>query len=247
MDFIKYSLKLAKRAIGNTSPNPPVGAVVVKDNSVLAEGWTQPAGGPHAEIIALDLAGSKAKGATLFVSMEPCNYQGLTPPCTKAIIQSGIVEVYVAIIDKNPLINGNGIKELRDAGLKVHLATVTTMAEELVEAHNKFQLTGLPFITVKFAMSLDGKIATKNKDSKWITGAKARSVGHKLRQISDSIMVGVNTIVTDDPKLTYRDEHGQPFNRQPIRIIMDSNGRTPPDSQIFQSNSKILILTTDSG
>ena len=231
MDFIQYSLKLAQRARGNTSPNPPVGAVVVKDNSILAEGWTQPIGGPHAEVVALDLAGSKAKGATLFVSLEPCNYQGRTAPCTKAIIQSGIVEVYVALIDKNPLVNGNGIKELREAGLKVHVMTVTSMAEELVEAHNKFQLTGLPFITVKFAMSLDGKTATRNKDSKWITGEKARNLGHELRQISDSIMVGVNTILTDDPKLTSRDEHGQSFKRQPVRIIMDSKGCTPPDSR----------------
>lgn len=244
MDFIKSALSLASKAIGNCSPNPPVGAVLVKDGTVVGEGWTQPPGGPHSEVVALRQAGAKSKGSTLYVTLEPCCYFGRTPPCTRAIIEAGVAEACVSIIDPNPKVSGRGIAELRDAGIKVSLQRPNRKASELIEAHKKYITTGLPLVTLKYAMTLDGKIATKSGDSKWITGEEARRYVHKLRASADAIMVGVGTILSDNPRLTARDENDSPLKRQPIRIVVDNSGRTPRTAQIFSEPGNSIIATT---
>ena len=218
---------------------------MVKDGAIVGEGWTQPPGKAHAEIVALDQAGPRARGTSLFVTLEPCCYYGRTPPCTKAIVEAGVREVYVGLIDRNPLVNGKGLRELREAGLRVQVLGRSRRLTEMVQAHTKFVTTGLPFITAKFAMTLDGKIASKGGDSKWITGEKARRFVHELRMTSDAVMVGANTILQDDPQLTARDGNDEPLERQPLRIIVDSGLRTPADARVFREPGKNLIFTTE--
>jgi len=246
MDYMQRALALARQALGNTSPNPAVGAVIVRDGVIVGEGQTQPAGSWHAEIMALRQAGEAAQGATMYVSLEPCCHYGRTPPCTQAVIAAGITEVQLATLDPNPTVSGRGRAELEAAGIKTHIGEREEEARELNEAYFKFITTRLPFVTAKFAMSLDGKIATKTGDSKWITGEEARRYAHSLRRISDAIIVGVNTIIADDPQLTAREdtEASVHANRQPWRVIVDSRGRTPPSARIFQMPGKTLIAVT---
>ncbi len=239
MDYMAHALSLAKVALGNTSPNPAVGAVIVKDGTIIGEGYTQPPGSPHAEVVALNEAGERAKGATMYVTLEPCCHFGRTPPCTKAIIDAGINDVHIAIIDPNPLVSGKGKAELEAAGIEISLGEHEEEARELNEAYIKFITTGLPFTTVKFAVSLDGKLATRTGDSKWISGDESRGYVHRLRRISDAIMVGVNTVIVDDPLLTARG--GGEIERQPLRVIVDSQGRTPLSARVFQSPGRTLL------
>jgi diaminohydroxyphosphoribosylaminopyrimidine deaminase/5-amino-6-(5-phosphoribosylamino)uracil reductase len=242
MDYMKIAISLAKLALGQVSPNPAVGAVIVQNNEIIGKGYTQPPGLAHAEIIALKEAGQKAKGATMYVTLEPCCHYGKTPPCTQAIIAAGIKEVYVAMIDPNPLIAGKGIKELKKAGIKIKLGECAKEAGEITESYLKFITTGIPFITTKYAMSLDGKIATRSGDSKWISSEESRRYVHYLRYTSDAIMVGVNTVLTDDPQLTSRCSfNGGTTRKQPLRVIVDVNGRTPKTARIFNEPGKVLL------
>ena len=196
MDYMEQALSLAKLALGQASPNPAVGAVVVNKDKVVGQGYTQPAGSHHAEIMALDKAGEQARGGVLYVTLEPCCHFGRTPPCTKAITAAGISEVHLATLDANPLVSGRGKEELERHVIKVHVGEHEETAREINEAYTKFITTGMPFITAKFAMSLDGKIASKDGDSKWISGEEARKKVHSLRYTHDAIMAGVNSIST---------------------------------------------------
>ncbi len=245
MDYMDRALSLAKLALVHASPNPSVGAVIVKDGLIVGEGYTQPPGSSHAEVVALQQAGEKARGATMYVTLEPCCHYGRTPPCTKAIIEAGIAEVHLSIIDPNLQVCGRGKAELEAAGIKTHVGEHEETAQELNEAYIKFVATGLPFVLAKFAMSLDGKIATKTGDSKWISGEQSRRYVHSLRSQVGAIMVGVDTIIKDDPQLTARAglEGGQ-LEKQPLRVVVDSTGRTPPSARVLHLPGKTLIATT---
>ena len=242
MDYMQRALSLARLALGHSSPNPAVGAVIVKNQLIVGEGYTQPPGSAHAEIMALRQAGEAARGATLYVTLEPCCHYGHTPPCTQATIAAGIAEAHAAMIDPNPLVCGRGISELEAAGIKTFLGEHKEEALEINEAYVKFITTGFPFVTAKFAMSLDGKIATKTGDSKWISNEESRRYVHCLRHQVDAITVGIETILKDDPQLTARaGKEGGQTEKQPLRVIIDSKGRTPLSARIFQSPGKILI------
>jgi diaminohydroxyphosphoribosylaminopyrimidine deaminase/5-amino-6-(5-phosphoribosylamino)uracil reductase len=244
MNFMEQAISLAKLAQGNVSPNPAVGAVLVKDNVVVGQGFTQPPGGPHAEIVAISQAKEKAQGSTLYVTLEPCCHFGRTPPCTHAIIASGISEVHMAMIDPNPAVNGKGKKELENSGIPTFLGEHAEEALQINEAYTKYITTGLPFVTVKFAMSLDGKIAATSGDSKWITNAESRQFAHSLRYLHDAIMAGVNTVLADDPHLTTRSAGGRggTTGRQPLRIIIDGKGRAPQDARLFHESGKPILV-----
>lgn len=240
---MERALSLARRALGTTSPNPAVGAVVVRDGIVVGEGHTQPPGQSHAEIGALTQSGALAKGATLYTTLEPCCHFGRTPPCTDAIIASGVARVVSAAIDPNPLVAGRGLRALRDAGIVAEHQPLAA-AEELYEAFGKHIRTGLPFVVAKFAMSLDGKIATYTGDSKWVTGPLARQEVHRMRRECDAIMVGINTVLADDPQLTARDENGAPMGRQPLRVILDSHCRTSPEARMLGEPGETLVVSS---
>ncbi len=244
MDYMEQALSLARLALGQVSPNPAVGAVLVKNDTVIGKGYTQPPGSSHAEIVAISEAGDDAIGSILYTTLEPCCYYGRTPPCTKAIIEAGISEVHIAMIDPNLLINGKGKEELEKAGIKVVFGEHKRKAEELNEAYIKYQLTGLPFITVKYAMSLDGKIATYTGDSKWISGEESRHFVHNMRYINDAIMAGVNTVLADDPHLTARcgGGRGGTAKEQPLRIIIDGTGLTPVTANVFSEPGESLLV-----
>ena len=238
---MRRAVSLARQALGSTSPNPAVGAVVVKNGEIVGEGFTQPAGEDHAEIVALREAGPRANGATLYVTLEPCNHFGRTPPCTDAIIDAGISAVQVAIVDPNPAVSGGGVERLESDGIPTHLGAESAAVRRQLEAWLKLVTTGRPFITAKFAMSLDGKISTHTGDSKWITGDKARWHVHKMRARSDAVMVGIGTALADDPRLTARDERGNPLARQPLRVIVDSRGRLPATARLLVEPGETLI------
>ena len=241
MNYMRRAVSLARQALGSTSPNPAVGAVVVKNGEIVGEGFTQPAGEDHAEIVALREAGPRANGATLYVTLEPCNHFGRTPPCTDAIIDAGISAVQVAIVDPNPAVSGGGVERLESDGIPTHLGAESAAVRRQLEAWLKLVTTGRPFITAKFAMSLDGKISTHTGDSKWITGDKARWHVHKMRARSDAVMVGIGTALADDPRLTARDERGNPLSRQPLRVVVDSRGRLPATARLLSEPGKTLI------
>jgi len=242
MDYMEHALSLAKLALGHASPNPAVGAVVVKEEVIVGEGYTQPPGSHHAEVVALQQAGEKARGATMYVTLEPCSYYGRTPPCSQAIAAAGIAEVHLSIVDPNPLVCGRGKAELEAAGVRTFLGEYEEEARGINESYIKFVTSGVPFVLAKFAMSLDGKIATKTGDSRWISGEESRRYVHGLRHQVDAIMVGVNTIIADDPQLTARaGREGGKAEKQPLRIIVDSRGRTPPTARVLQMPGKTLV------
>ncbi|MDD5190601.1 MAG: bifunctional diaminohydroxyphosphoribosylaminopyrimidine deaminase/5-amino-6-(5-phosphoribosylamino)uracil reductase RibD [Dehalococcoidales bacterium] len=240
------AISLAMLAMGHVSPNPAVGCVIVKNGAVVGKGYTQPPGSAHAEIVALTEAGELAKGATLYTTLEPCCHYGRTPSCTKAVINAGIKEVHAAMLDPNPVVCGKGKEELETAGIKVILGECAEQAADITAAYTKYITTGEPFITAKFAMSLDGKIATRTGDSKWISSEESRRFVHYLRYTSDAILVGVNTILVDDPQLTYRlCTRGGIAKRQPLRIILDTLGQTPVTSRIFHEPGSVLMAVGD--
>ena len=242
MDYMKQALALAGEALGTTSPNPAVGAVLVNDGQVVGEGCTQPPDQAHAEVVALKQAGDRARGAVLYVTLEPCCHQGRTPPCTSAIMAAGVAEVHMALGDPNPLVDGKGRHALEKAGIRVVVGEQEAAARKLTEAYLKYIRTRLPFVVAKFGASLDGKIATRTGDTRWITGEAARRRAHDdLRATSDAVMAGVGTVVADDPQLTARDGQGRPRDRQPLRIIVDSRGRTPVTARLFQEPGKVLL------
>ena len=242
MDYMAQALSLARLALGQVSPNPAVGALIVNNGEVVGQGYTQPPGSDHAEIVALKQAGKLARGGVMYVTLEPCCHYGRTPPCTRAIVAAGIREVHLATLDANHLVSGQGKEELEKAGIKVHLGEHEAEARQINEAYLKFITEGIPFVTAKFAMSLDGKIATRSGDSKWITSEAARKRVHHLRYTNDAIMVGVNTVLIDNPHLTVRcNSKSGTVKKQPLRVIVDSNGRTPLTARIFTEPGKTLL------
>ena len=240
-DYMELALSLAKRALGSTSPNPAVGAVVVKDGVIVGEGYTQPPGSAHAEVVALKQAGVNSSGAVMYVTLEPCCHFGRTPPCTQAIISSGISEIHIASLDPNPLVSGKGKAELEDAGIKTVLGEHKEEALELNEGYTKFITTGDPFVITKFAMSLDGKLATRTGDSRWISGEESRRYAHKLRRSVDAIIVGVGTVLADDPRLTVRAK-GQGKETEKLKVIVDSHGKTPLDARVLKGQTIIASI-----
>ena len=239
--YMGLALRLALKAKGKTSPNPLVGAVVVKDKRIIGNGYHAKAGLAHAEIIALDEAGKKAKGATLYVTLEPCAHTGRTPPCINRIIQSGIKEVVIGMIDPNPLNNGKGVLLLRQNNIKVKLGILSEQIKKINNVYIKYITTGIPFVTVKVAESLDGRIATFTGDSKWITSDKSRIFAHKIRKDYDAIMVGVNTVLRDNPRL-----NAVAAQKQLIKIIIDGNLSTPENANVFSGGAKVIIITLPS-
>ena len=243
MDYMEQAFSLAKLAVGQASPNPAVGAVVVKNNDVIVgQGYTQPPGSSHAEVVALQQAGEQARGGVMYVTLEPCCQYGRTRPCTQAIIAAGITEVHLAMLDPNPLVSGRGKDELEKKDIKIYMGEHEEEAKELNETYSKFITTGIPFVTAKFAISLDGKIATRSGDSKWISSDEARKYVHYLRYIADAIMAGVNTVLIDNPRLTSRcGGKGGTARKQPLRVIVDGKGRTPPTARLFSEPGKTLL------
>ena len=243
--YMKKAIALAKRATGRTSPNPLVGAVVVRKGEIVGTGYHHKSGEPHAEIIALERAGDLSRGAELYVNLEPCNHRGQTPPCTEAIIKAGIKRVFIAIRDPNPLVNGKGIAKLRENGIEVYEGLLKEEAFKINEIFFKYIHSKLPFVALKTAISIDGRIATKAGESRWITGEKARRHGHTLRNIHDAILVGIGTVKRDNPHLTCR-LPGKKV-RNPIRIILDSKLSIDYDARVFDSyiSAPIIIATTN--
>ncbi len=240
--WMRRALRLAARGRGHVSPNPLVGAVVVKRGRVVGEGYHQQVGGPHAEVHALRDAGGKARGATVYVTLEPCCHHGRTPPCTEALIAAGVARVVAAVGDPDPRVNGRGVKALRKAGIEVEVGVLEREARRLNEAYFKRVTTGLPFVSLKAAMSLDGKIATATGESKWITGEKARAFGHRLRAEHDAVLTGIETVLADDPELTVRLARG----RNPLRVVADSRARTPATARIIHADDRpAIIAVTD--
>jgi len=244
--FMGMALDLAGLGRGTATPNPMVGAVVVKDDKVVGKGWHKRPGTPHAEAIALEKSGAKAEGATLYVNLEPCCHTDkLTPPCTDAVIKSKVARVVIGMVDPNPKVAGKGIQALRDAGIEVETGVMHDRAEKLNRAFSKHIITGMPYVTMKVAQTLDGKIATSTGESRWITGLDSRRQGHLLREQADAIIVGIGTVLRDDPSLTTRlDDALNP--RDPHRIILDSQLRVPLDAKVLNvdSKAKTYIATT---
>lgn len=243
MKYMGQALSLARLALGQASPNPAVGAVVVKKRTVVGQGYTQPPGSHHAEVLALKQAGEAARGGVIYVTLEPCAHYGRTPPCTEAIISAGIKGVHMAMLDPNPIVSGRGKDELEKKGIKTYLGEDEEEAKGINEAYIKFITTGLPFVTAKFAISLDGKIATRKGNSRWISGPESRKYVHCLRYTSDAIMAGANTILADDPHLTTRCSGGKggTARKQPLRVIVDGEGRTPLTARVFSEPGETLL------
>ena len=233
--FMKMALALAEKGRGFTSPNPMVGAVVVKGGRVVGKGWHERVGGPHAEVNAIDDAGDDARGATIYVTLEPCNHTGRTPPCTRKIIEAGISRVVVAMPDPNPDVTGGGVECLRQAGIPVTSGICEDESRELSEIFIKFIQTKTPFVILKTASTLDGQIATRTGDSKWVTGEPARHFVHQVRHEVDAIMVGIGTVRADDPSLTTRLPDGR--GNDPIRIVLDTHLSIPETARILHLDS----------
>lgn len=237
------ALRLARRGLGRTAPNPAVGAVLVKDGKVVGKGYHRAAGEPHAEVEAIRSAGSEARGAELFVTLEPCNHHGRTPPCTDAIREAGISRVWYGMDDLNPGVRGGGARTLRDAGVEVIGHVIENRCRQINEVYLTNVTLHRPFVFLKLAMSLDGRIATKTGHSRWITCEESRRKVHRLRDRVSAIMVGIGTVIADNPSLTTRLPKGR--GRDPIRIVVDSSLRTPPAAAIFNpaSAAGVIIAT----
>ncbi len=241
---MQRALELAREAPEPTSPNPTVGAVIVaQDGSTVAEGVTHTPPGPHAEAVALAAAGGRARGATMYVTLEPCGHQGRTPPCTQAIIEAGIVEVHYAIADPDP-VGGGGHAALEAAGIRVVACEGEAEARRINEAFLKHRMTGLPFVIAKFAASLDGRIGAASGDSRWVSGPETRAWSHALRTRIDAIIVGSDTVIIDDPELTARPDD-RIAERQPLRVVVDTRGRIPPMARVLTGPAKTVIATSD--
>lgn len=242
---MQLAINLGQNAHFQAPPNPWVGCVIVKNNSIIGQGWTQRPGQAHAEVMALHQAQSQAKGATLFVSLEPCSHYGRTPPCSKAIIEAGIEEVYVAQLDPDLQVQGKGIQQLREAGIKVHVGLGEEEAKRNLVPYLYQRTTGLPYTILKAAISLDGRMAASDKNSKWITSQKAREDSHYLRASSQAIVVGSGTAEKDLPQLTVRlPELSLP--QQPLRVVLDATGKVKPQGPLFDRNlAPTAILTTE--
>ncbi|MDP3804868.1 MAG: bifunctional diaminohydroxyphosphoribosylaminopyrimidine deaminase/5-amino-6-(5-phosphoribosylamino)uracil reductase RibD [Candidatus Omnitrophota bacterium] len=239
--YMRNAISLARKATGKTGPNPVVGAVVVKGGRIVGAGYHKKAGLPHAEVNALKAAGKRAMGATLYVTLEPCDHFGKTPPCTEAVIKSGIKKVVIAMKDPNPVNNGRGIRKLKKYGISTYAGILQEEAVSMNKPYIKFITKGLPYVTIKAAGSLDGKIAARTGDSKWISSEASRRYVQGLRARADAVMVGVNTVIKDDPILMSWLKKA----KQPIRVIVDSRLRTPLNAKIFSriGQSPVIIAT----
>jgi diaminohydroxyphosphoribosylaminopyrimidine deaminase/5-amino-6-(5-phosphoribosylamino)uracil reductase len=247
--LMRRALALARQATGYTSPNPMVGCVIVRDGQILGEGRTQPAGQDHAEIQALKhcrAQGHDPRGATVYVNLEPCNHFGRTGPCAAALVEAGVARVVVGMIDPNPKVSGGGIATLRAANIAVDVGLLSRDSQALNQAFCKHILEKLPFVTLKVAQTLDGRTATHNGDSKWITGPEARRAAHRLRAEVDAIVSGVETVLADDPQFTVRDAPRRQGPQGPLRVIVDSHLRTPPSAKLFTEPGPRVILATTS-
>jgi len=243
--FMRLALRLARKGEGKTRPNPMVGAVVVKGKAIVGTGYHHRAGEPHAEVLALRQAGEKAKGATLYLNLEPCDHFGRTPPCTQAILKAGIQRVVAGMKDPNPLVSGRGIKRLKEAGVRVKVGICEGACQELNAAFGKSITTRTPWVILKAAVSLDGKAATRSGDSRWISSGASRRQVHRLRTRVDAVMVGIGTVRRDDPLLNIR-LPGRRTARQPLRVVIDSRLRIPLGSRIVRTAEDFptLVATT---
>lgn len=244
--FMRLALTLAERGRGRVSPNPLVGCVVVKDGEVIGEGWHASAGGPHAEVAALAAAGEGARGASVYVTLEPCDHHGRTPPCTEALLAAGVDRVVIATLDPNPLVDGRGVARLAGAGVRVEVGLLAREAEEQNEVFRVAQRERRPFVLYKTAMSLDGKIAVRTGRSRWITGEAARDRVHRWRDEFDAVAVGINTVLLDDPALTTRSGGG----RTPRKVVFDSVARTPTTARLFDEDpqgqpGRVTVFVTE--
>ena len=238
------ALEEARRALGWSSPNPAVGAVVVRDGAVVGAGRTQPAGGDHAELRALAAAGERASGATAFVTLEPCNHHGRTPPCTDALIEAGVAAVRYAVGDPDPHVSGAGRRRLEEAGIAVEVGDGADEAARLIEGYLHHRRTGRPFVIAKFAASLDGRIAASSGDSRWVSDLETLAWAHEQRPGLDAIVVGSNTVLVDDPQLTARPADSTAGVHQPLRVVVDSRGRVSEGARVLEGPSSTLIATT---
>ena len=236
---MELALKLAERGKGLTSPNPMVGCIIVKRGRVVGKGFHRKAGTEHAEVLAISEAGKKAANSTMYVTLEPCSHWGRTPPCTEKIVEAGVREVIIAMKDPNPLVDG--FLELKFRGLKTKIGILEKEARKLNEAFVKYMKTKKPFVMIKVAMSMDGKIATKSGDSKWITSKEARTYVHKLRTEVDAVMVGLNTVLRDNPELTPRLYKG----KDPVKIVVDSQLKIPKNCNLMKTPGMLIIATTN--
>ncbi len=240
MDYMIRAIQLARRGTYTAHPNPRVGCVIVGNNTVVGEGWHQVTGGPHAEAVALAAAGDKARGATAFVTLEPCSHTGRTPPCADALIESGVTRVVIGMMDPNPQVAGAGIKKLQDAGIAVESGVQEAEARKLNPGFISRMERGLPYVRAKLAVSLDGRTAMASGESKWITGEAARADVQRLRARSSAIVTGAGTVLSDDPSLTVRTEE---VAHQPLRVIVDSHLSAPAQSRIFSEKGNTVVVT----
>jgi diaminohydroxyphosphoribosylaminopyrimidine deaminase / 5-amino-6-(5-phosphoribosylamino)uracil reductase len=243
--FMNIALEEAARGLGRTHPNPAVGAILVKNGRVVARGYHPHAGAPHAEVAAIEAAGARARGADLYTTLEPCDHWGRTGPCSEAIIEAGVRRVVCASFDPNPLVNGRGLARLKRHGVEVMTGVLREKADALNRPFFKFIRTGMPWVTLKAAVTLDGKLATGTGDSRWVTGQEARGMVHRLRDRADVVMVGANTVIADDPRLTTRLPSGR--GRDPMRVVVDSHLRVPSSQKIFhlRSSAPTIVATVE--
>ncbi len=243
--IMRRALALARRGVGRTAPNPAVGCVIVRDDAMVGEGWHRKAGTPHAEIHALAAAGARAKNADVYVTLEPCAHFGKTPPCAEALVEAGVARVFAGMVDPNPRVSGRGLERLRAAGIGTAAGILEDDCRQVIEPFIKHVTTGLPFVTLKSALTLDGKIATASGDARWITNERSRRHVHRLRSQADAIMVGVGTVIADDPQLTSR----IPGGKDPLRVVVDSRLRIPPHARVLhlESRSKTVLATLVDG
>jgi diaminohydroxyphosphoribosylaminopyrimidine deaminase/5-amino-6-(5-phosphoribosylamino)uracil reductase len=238
------ALELAARAEGSVSPRPPVGCVLVTPSgAIVGEGHTHPQPGPHAEAAAITAAGSGARGATAYVTLEPCTKSSVSEPCADLLIAAGVASVVAGIRDPNPDVNGRGFRKLRAAGIEVRSGVLRERARALIEPFGKWVRTGKPFVTLKLAASLDGKVAARDGTSRWITGPEARAEVHDLRRRVDAVLVGSMTVVRDDPLLTHRNPGA--LGSQPLRVIIDGSGRSGVDARVFNNDAPTLVITSE--
>tara|TARA_Y100000768_G_scaffold43550_1_gene28484 strand:- start:423 stop:1514 length:1092 start_codon:yes stop_codon:yes gene_type:complete len=245
--FIERAFSLAEEGVGKVSPRPSVGAVIIKDNRIISEGRTDPQPGNHAEVNAINACNEDLDNSVLICTLEPHSYHGITPPCTEAIIKSGIKKVICPIEDPNPKVSGNGFRQLQYAGIEIerNFSKINiSRAKKIIEGFEKSLFHKIPFISIKIASSLDGKTSTNSNQSKWITSEESRKYGRLLRTKYDAVMTGINTIESDNPQLTFRDNNGNNTGYPRYKIVLDSNGKINEKAKIFDSNEKTIIFTT---
>ncbi len=240
--FMARALELARRGLGLAAPNPMVGAVLVRDGRIVGEGWHEGPGTDHAEVAALRRAGELARGATLYVTLEPCSHQGRTPPCAPAVAAAGVARLVAAARDPNPTVDGRGFAVLREAGVRVEAGVGAPEGRDLIAGFAKHVRSGLPFVTLKTASSLDGKAAARDGSSRWITGEAARRDAHELRAEAGAVAAGAGTVLADDPSLTVRLEGYR--GRQPVRVVVDASGRTPGGGRVHDGAARTVVATT---